>query len=132
MNITLPEAGVTLQSINMATTTRDYGLNVKQFGVVLYCDDYEQKERRIITARFHVTPTGKIRKNQTLEIELTRCAGYDAEKHVWGTEHYGNSWRRVTAQEATQLLELGDTIACSDKYDHKGTINHCTHYAKGA
>ena len=82
MNINLPDAGVTLQSINMATTMRDYGLNAKRFGVVLYCDDYELKERRIITARFYVTPTGKIRKNQTLEIELTRCAGYDAATHM--------------------------------------------------
>ena len=129
MNITV--VGITFPKISMATTTRDYFDGGKILGVALYHDDHEKKERRIIAARFYVTPTGRVKKNQTLEIELTRCAGYDADKHKWGGEHYGSAWRAVTPEEAKQLLELGERIECSDDYHHHGNRNYCTHYWKG-
>ena len=128
MDITV--SGVTFPEISMATTTRDYFDGGKILGVVLYHDDYEKKERRIITARFYVTPTGRLKRNQTLEIELTRCAGYDAAEHSWGGEHYGSTWREITPEDAKRLLELGERIECSDDYQHRGNRSHCTHYGK--
>jgi len=125
---TLPPLDLDNPALTMVHVTREGSSTT----VAVYFDDVPAQRRRIYTARIPLGVGGKIKRGAVMELQVTHCDGYDAEKHQWGRDYYGNRWAPLDRATAQQLLDLATCVAVHDRYHAPhGTRRHANYYRRG-